>query len=88
MNGVAGRIGDLKSKDQKAIQGLLQFAWAMGELQEKAEAQTRDLLKGIERWRNLSQIPIVLWEREFSASSPLEDLLRSTQVISSIASRC
>ena len=88
MNGVAGRIGDLKSKDQKAIQGLLQFAWAMGELQEKAEAQTRDLLKGIERWRNLSQIPIALWEREFAASSPLEDLLRSTQVISSIVSRC
>lgn len=85
MNGVAGRIGDLKRSNPKAIQGLLQFAVAMGELHEKAEAQTRNLFKGIERWRNLGQIPIVLWEREFAASSTEEDLLRSTQAIGSIA---
>lgn len=86
MNGVAGRVGDLKRSNPKAIEGLLQFASAMGELQEKAEAQTRNLFKGIARWRHLGQIPIALWEKEFAVSSPEEDLLRSIQAISSIAS--
>jgi hypothetical protein len=86
MNGVAGRVGDLKRSNPKAIEGLLQFASAMGELQEKAEAHTRNLFKGIARWRHLGQIPLALWEKEFAVSSPEEDRLRSIQAISSIVS--